>query len=158
MQLTLVMIGKNKESFVEEGFNHFIKRIKKYVSFQTKEVPGLKKSKNLSAEEIKREEGVRLLKHIPKGSEIVLLDERGSRMSSEKFAKWVEKKMTHGGQSMCFIIGGAYGFSEEVYKKASFKLSLSDMTFSHQLIRIIFAEQLYRALTIIKGEPYHHGK
>lgn len=158
MQFTLIMIGKNKESFVEEGFNHFIKRIKKYISFQSKVLPGLKNTKNLSVEEIKREEGIRLLKNIPKGSEIVLLDERGSRMSSEKFAKWFEKKMTHGGQPVSFIIGGAYGFSEEVYKNASFKLSLSEMTFSHQLIRIIFAEQLYRALTIIKGEPYHHGK
>jgi len=157
MQVSLIMTGKTKEPFIENGLNQYVKRISKYLSFNIKVVKGVKNAKKMSVDEIKKEEGEMLMRKIPEGSEIILLDERGLSMSSEKFAKWFEKRMVQGGRPISFVIGGAYGFSDEIYKKATYKISLSEMTFSHQLIRLIFAEQLYRALTIIKGEPYHHG-
>ena len=158
MKITFLVTGKNKDSYLTEGINVYIKRLKKYISFEFKEISGVKSTKKYSIEEIKQREGEALLKQIPANGYMVLLDERGKQMNSENFAGWLKKSMVQSTQHLIFVVGGAYGFSETVYKAASAKLSLSSMTFSHQVIRLMFMEQLYRAFTIIHGEPYHHGE
>jgi len=158
MKITFLVTGKNKDTYLTEGIKEYIKRMKKYISFEFKEIPGIKSTKKYSTEEIKQKEGEALLKQIPDNAYLVLLDERGKQMSSEDFAMWLKKSMIQSTQNMIFAVGGAYGFSEKVYKKASAQLSLSTMTFSHQIIRLMFMEQIYRAFTIIHGEPYHHGE
>lgn len=158
MKITFLVIGKNKETYLTEGIDEYIKRMKKYISFEFNEIPGLKSTKKYSVEEIKQREGEALLKQIPQNAYLVLLDERGKQMSSENFARWLKKSMVQSTQHLIFVVGGAYGFSETIYKAASAKLSLSSMTFSHQVIRLMFMEQIYRAFTIIHGEPYHHGE
>jgi len=157
MKITFLVTGKNKDSYLTEGINVYIKRLKKYISFEFKEISGVKSTKKYSIEEIKQREGEALLKQIPASAYMVLLDERGQQMSSENFAMWLKKSMVQSTQHIIFVVGGSYGFSEAVYKATSAKLSLSPMTFSHQVIRLMFMEQIYRAFTIIHGEPYHHG-
>jgi len=158
MKITFLVTGKNKDKYLIEGINEYIKRMKKYISFEFKEIPGVKSTKKYSKEEIKQREGETLLKQIPENAYLILLDERGKQMSSENFAMWIKKSMIQSTQHLFFVVGGAYGFSETVYKAASTNLSLSVMTFSHQVIRLMFMEQIYRAFTIIHGEPYHHGE
>lgn len=131
-------------------------RLKHYVNFDVVEIPELKNVSALSKEQIKEREGELILKHIKANDSLVLMDERGREYRSIPFAAMLEDRMIRGGRDMVFVIGGAYGFSEEVYSRADDKISLSKMTYSHQLVRTIFAEQLYRAFTIIRGEPYHH--
>lgn len=131
-------------------------RLKHYVNFDVVEIPELKNVSALSKEQIKEREGELILKHIKANDSLVLMDERGREYRSIQFAAMLEDRMIRGGRDMVFVIGGAYGFSEEVYSRADDKISLSKMTYSHQLVRTIFAEQLYRAFTIIRGEPYHH--
>lgn len=131
-------------------------RLKHYVNFDVVEMPELKNVSALSKEQIKEREGELILKHIKANDSLVLMDERGREYRSIQFAAMLEDRMIRGGRDMVFVIGGAYGFSEEVYSRADDKISLSKMTYSHQLVRTIFAEQLYRAFTIIRGEPYHH--
>ena len=126
------------------------------MNFNMRFLPDLKKTKNLSSAEIKKHEGKKLLKGIAPGDELVLLDEKGKQFNSVEFASFLQKKFNAGLKKMIFCIGGAYGFSEEVYMRSNSKISLSEMTFSHQMVRLIFLEQLYRAFTIIKGEPYHN--
>ena len=157
MKITFLVTGKNKDKYLIEGINEYIKRMKKYISFEFKEIPGVKSTKKYSKEEIKQREGETLLKQIPENAYLILLDERGKQMSSENFSMWLKKSMIQSTQHLFFVVGGAYGFSETVYKAASAKLSLSSMTFSHQVIRLMFMEQIYRAFTIIHGEPYHNG-
>lgn len=131
-------------------------RLKHYVNFDVVEIPELKNVSALSKDQIKEREGELILKHIKANDSLVLMDERGREYRSIQFAAMLEDRMIRGGRDMVFVIGGAYGFSEEVYSRADDKISLSKMTYSHQLVRTIFAEQLYRAFTIIRGEPYHH--
>ena len=156
MKVKLLMIGKTRESFIEEGFNVFKMRIKHYLPFEGQAISGLKKTKNLSPSEIKILEGNLILKNIKDNDTVVLLDEKGKTYGSTGFANFVQKQMNTGTKQLVFIIGGAYGFSPDVYQRANYKISLSDMTFSHQIIRLIFMEQFYRAMTILKNEPYHN--
>ncbi|MBR0301228.1 MAG: 23S rRNA (pseudouridine(1915)-N(3))-methyltransferase RlmH [Bacteroidales bacterium] len=155
MKLILLTVGKTDVSWVREGLQLYVGRLQHYVKFDLREIPELKGTSALSEEQIRQKEGAMILREAG-NAEIILLDERGNQYRSLEFASWLQDRLNRGGRDICFVIGGAYGFSREVYEKASGKVSLSKMTFSHQMVRTIFAEQLYRAFTIIKGEPYHH--
>ena len=155
MKIILLTVGKTDVPWVREGLQLYASRLQHYVRFDLREIPELKNVAALSEEQIKAKEGALILKEA-EGTEMVLLDEHGSQFRSLEFAKEIQNRMNRGGKDICFVVGGAYGFSPEVYSRASGKISLSKMTFSHQMVRAIFAEQLYRAFTIIKGEPYHH--
>ncbi len=156
MKIRLLMIGKTKEQFTEEGYLFYTKRIVNYLPFEDMIIPGLKNSRNFSPEDFKQKEGEMLLKFKKEDDFVALLDERGKAFNSNEFAQFVQQRMNSGIKTLSFIIGGAYGFSEEVYKAADAKIALSSLTFPHQLVRIIFAEQLYRAMTILRNEPYHN--
>lgn len=156
MKITLVFTGKTTESYVLEGEKLFSTRISRYVPFEIKVIPELKKSIKLSEVEVKRVDGESILKMISLSDYLILLDDKGKSFTSLQFSEQLNKWMVQGMKNIVFCVGGAYGFSDEVYKRANFKLSLSPMTFNHQLIRVIFTEQLYRAFSILKGEPYHH--
>lgn len=156
MKLTLVTVGKTDVAWVREGLRLYVSRIGRYVPFSVIEIPELKNASALSKEQIKAREGMLVLEKIRLSDSVILLDEHGKEYRSLEFADFIRDKMSHSGKDLVFVIGGAYGFSEEVYSRADGKISLSKMTFSHQMVRTIFAEQLYRAFTIIKGEPYHH--
>lgn len=155
MKLVLLTVGKTVVPWVREGLQLYASRLQHYVRFEMKEIPELKNAGALSEDQIKAKEGALILKEA-EGSEMILLDEHGREFRSLEFAKELQNRINRGGKDICFVVGGAYGFSPEVYGKASGKVSLSKMTFSHQMVRVLFAEQLYRAFTIIKGEPYHH--
>jgi len=156
MKICLLVIGKTDESYLQKGIEIYLKRIPHYVSFEFKTIPDLKNSKNLSEDQQKEKEGELILQQINTSDELLLLDERGQENSSVEFARFLERKMISGIKRIVFVIGGPYGFSANVYARANGKLCLSRMTFSHQMVRMIFLEQLYRAMTILKGEPYHH--
>lgn len=156
MKIVFLVIGKTDESYLDTGILKYIKRLEHYVPFEMKIIPDIKNRKTLTEEQQKKTEGELILSNINIGDDLVLLDENGKTFSSVAFSQWIEKQMNIGSKRMIFVVGGPYGFSKEVYAKAKFKISLSEMTFSHQMIRLIFVEQLYRAFTIIKGEPYHH--
>ena len=156
MKIKIIAIGKTHKSFLIEGENEYIKRIKKYVAIEKIEIPDLKNAKKLTFNQIKEKEGKLLLAKIEPHSLIVLLDEKGKEYTSMKFSSWMQDKMNRGYKNIIFLIGGAYGFSDEVYKAANEKIALSKMTFSHQMIRMLFTEQIYRAFTILNNEPYHH--
>jgi 23S rRNA (pseudouridine1915-N3)-methyltransferase len=156
MRISLIQLGKTRFPYLQEGISDYHKRIQHYVNFDEITIPDLKNSKNLTAEEVRKKEADQILKFVDKSAYLVLLDERGKQSGSEEFADFIKKSMISG-RDIVLLIGGAYGFSENVYSRANDKISLSKMTFSHQLVRLIFAEQLYRAMTIIKGEPYHHS-
>ena len=156
MNVKLLTVGKTDVSWVKEGLDLYASRLRHYVPFTVEEIPELKKVSALSEEQIKQKEGELILVKTAPQDTVVLLDEHGLQMRSMEFASWLEKQLSSGAKGIVFVIGGAYGFSEEVYARASAKISLSRMTFSHQMVRAIFAEQLYCACTILKGEPYHH--
>ena len=156
MKIVFLVIGKTDESYLDTGILKYIKRLEHYVPFEMKIIPDIKNRKTLTEEQQKKAEGELILSNINIGDDLVLLDENGKTFSSVAFSQWIEKQMNIGSKRMIFVVGGPYGFSKEVYAKAKFKISLSEMTFSHQMIRLIFVEQLYRAFTIIKGEHYHH--
>jgi 23S rRNA (pseudouridine1915-N3)-methyltransferase len=156
MRITLIESGKTRDPFIREGVELFNKRMVHYVPFQIVTLPDLKNTRNKTMKEVQELEGKLLLKRMKPGDFMILLDERGREFDSIAFAKYLnglEGRVNH----LLFVIGGPYGFSDEVYARADAKISLSKMTFSHQLIRVIFMEQLYRAFTILKGEPYHHA-
>lgn len=156
MKIALLVIGKTDEAYLQAGLEIFLKRIPHYVQFEMKVIPDIRNAKNMSEEQQKEKEGELILQQFLPSDEIFLLDEQGVEMQSLGFARFLEKKMLSGIKRLVFVIGGPYGFSASVYPKASGKISLSKMTFSHQMVRLIFTEQLYRAFTILKGEPYHH--
>ncbi len=156
MKIKVICIGKTGKSFLVEGEKEYLKRLEHYCPVEKIELPDLKNARKLSENQIKTEEGKALLQQIDSGDQVFLLDERGKQYGSVAFSAFIQKRFNQGGKHLVFVIGGAYGFSEELYSRAQGKLSLSDMTFSHQMIRMIFFEQLYRAMTILKGEPYHH--
>ncbi len=156
MQITLIQTGKTRFPYLQEGISDYQSRLKHYINFEEITIPDLKNAKNLSVSEIKKKEGEQLLKLTEKSAFLILLDERGKQSSSEEFAEFIRKNM-NSGRDIVLVIGGAFGFSDEVYARANDRISLSKMTFSHQLVRLVFAEQLYRAMTIIRGEPYHHS-
>lgn len=157
MRLCLLLLGKTTDSFVKEGILSYQKRIEHYVPFEIKVLSDIKNTRNMPMAEQMKKEGELLLNSFKEDDEIILLDEKGKERNSIDFAKYLNEKMLYSNKRMVFVVGGPYGFSKEVYQKAHGKISLSAMTFSHQLVRVVFLEQLYRAMTIIKGEPYHHG-
>ena len=156
MKITLLTMGKTDVSWVRQGLDVYVSRIGHYIPFTLNEIPQLKNVSSLSQSQIKEKEADLILSAIKPSDDVILLDERGKMMRSQEFASWLSDKMARSGKDIVFVIGGAYGFSERVYSRSDGKISLSPMTFSHQMVRTIFAEQLYRAFTIIKGEPYHH--
>lgn len=156
MKILFLVIGKTDEVYLETGISKYIKRLEHYVPFEMKVIPDIKNRKTLTEEQQKKSEGDLILSQLNPGDDLILLDENGKTFSSVNFSQWIEKQMNAGSKKIIFVVGGPYGFSKEVHAKAKFKISLSEMTFSHQMIRLIFVEQLYRAFTIIKGEPYHH--
>ena len=156
MKITLLTVGKTDKDWVRQGLDIYVSRLKHYVPFSIIEIPELKNVSALTKEQIKSREGELILKNIRNTDDVILLDERGKEYSSMELARIIQDKMTYGGRDIVYVIGGAYGFSDAVYARANSKLSLSRMTFSHQMVRAIFAEQIYRAFTIMKGEPYHH--
>ena len=156
MKITLLTVGKTDVKWVKEGLDLYVSRLVHYIPFQVREIPELKNVSALSREQVKAREGALVLKALRPTDEVVLLDEGGREFRSVDFAGWLEERVSRGFRDLVFVIGGAYGFSPDVYSRADSKLSLSKMTFSHQMVRTIFAEQLYRAFTILRGEPYHH--
>ncbi len=155
MKITFLVIGKTEDDYLKQGIDKYIKRLKHYTRLDVVELPELKNTKALSQDQQKAKEAELLLKKITPNDHVILLDERGSEFSSKQFANYIEKR-GHAAADLVFIVGGPYGFDESIYNRANDKLSLSRMTFSHQMIRLFFVEQLYRAYTILKGEPYHH--
>lgn len=156
MKVTLVVIGKTDKDYLKKGIDIYSKRLFHYLPFEIKTIPDIKSSKNLTTEQQKEKEGVLILNQINVMDQLILLDEKGEELSSVNFSKWMEKRMVAGTKHLVFVIGGPYGFSPAVKERANGKLSLSKMTFSHQMVRLIFIEQLYRAMSILNGEPYHH--
>ena len=156
MKIKLLLIGKTDESYLKQGIEKYTKRIKHYLSFDFITIPDLKNTRNLSEEQQKQKEGELILNQLNPADFVVLLDEKGKEYSSVDFSKFIEKQMISGLKNLIFIVGGPYGFSKHLYERSNIKISLSQMTFSHQMVRLIFVEQLYRAMSIIKGEPYHH--
>ncbi|MBD1430557.1 23S rRNA (pseudouridine(1915)-N(3))-methyltransferase RlmH [Sphingobacterium litopenaei] len=156
MKITLLCIGKTDDKFIQEGIDKYINRLKHYISFNIIVLPDVKNVKNLSEAQQKEKEAELFNKNIQSGDFVVLLDERGKEYRSLEFSTFIEKKMVASVQHMVFLIGGPYGFAEEIKQRANSFVSLSKMTFSHQMVRLFFVEQIYRAFTIMKGEPYHH--
>ena len=156
MKFALLVVGRTVEKHYITAINDYVERIKHYTPFDTEVIPELKNTKSLSMEQQKEKEGELILKALQPGDVVVLLDEHGKEFRSIEFAEWAEKKMHTVNKRLVFIIGGPYGFSKDVYAAAQEKISLSKMTFSHQMIRLIFVEQLYRAMNILAGGPYHH--
>jgi 23S rRNA (pseudouridine1915-N3)-methyltransferase len=155
MKIRFLVVGKTEKGYLEEGIDRYVQRLSHYTPFEIKVIPELKNSKSMTEQQQKDKEGELILQLVDEG-ELVLLDERGKEYTSEKFADFLDKRIQQGVKQLTFVVGGPYGFSEAVYKQASALVSLSQMTFSHQMIRLFFTEQLYRAFTIMKGEPYHH--
>ena len=157
MKIKLIQIGKTGKKFLIEGEEEYAKRLKFYIPIERIEISDIKNSKNLTVDQIKQQEGELILQKIQPGEQVYILDEKGKEFSSEEFAQFLQQRFNQGGHALTLIIGGPYGFSEQVYKAAQGKISISRMTFSHQMIRMILLEQVYRGMTILKGEPYHHS-
>lgn len=156
MKITLVAVGKTEDQYLIEGINKYLKRLKHYINFNIVIVPDLKNTKNLTEAQQKSKEAELISKQISSSDVVILLDEKGKKYSSVTFSTYLNKQMVGSVQHLIFIIGGPYGFDESIYQRSNGSLSLSDMTFSHQMVRLFFVEQLYRAFTILKNEPYHH--
>ena len=155
MKTILILVGKTTDKHFQAGISDYADRITHYMPFDIVTIPELKNTKSLSEEQQKTMEGELILKQLQPSDTLVLLDEHGKELRSIELAKWLEQKQQTA-RRLIFVIGGPYGFSEAVYNRANEKLSLSKLTFSHQMVRLVFTEQIYRACTIIKGEPYHH--
>ena len=156
MRIGLILVGKTVNRHFVELIDDYAERVKHYIGFDITVIPELKNTKSLSPEQQKQQEGEMILKQFQAGDHVVLLDEHGKELRSVEFSKYMEQKMQTVSKRLVFVIGGPYGFSQDVYARANEKMSLSKMTFSHQMVRLIFVEQLYRAMTIMRGEPYHH--
>lgn len=155
MKISLLVVGKTTDARLQALIEEYQKRLAHYVPFELKVIPELRNAKNLSMDEQKQREGEQILAMADAGSRLILLDEHGKEYRSVDFAAQLNKWMS-AGRNLIFVVGGPYGFSEDVYSRAESKISLSQMTFSHQMIRLLFVEQIYRACTILRGEPYHH--
>lgn len=156
MKIVFLTVGKTEDAYLKEGIDKYVKRLKHYTKLEVVELDALKNTKALTPEQQKVKEAEIILKKITPLDHVVLLDENGTEFSSKQFANYLDKKAISSTSTLVFIVGGPYGFDQTIYARANDKLSLSQMTFSHQMIRLLFTEQLYRAYTIIKGEPYHH--
>ncbi len=156
MKITLLTVGKTDDARIEQLTKMYVDRLSHYINFDLDIIPDLKKTKNLSEDQQKVEEGKLILNKLEKSDFVTVLDEKGKKYSSMQFAELINKRSVSGLKRLVFIIGGPYGFSPDVYSRANSKLSLSDMTFSHQMVRLFAVEQIYRAFTILRNEPYHH--
>ncbi|GAB4132207.1 MAG: 23S rRNA (pseudouridine(1915)-N(3))-methyltransferase RlmH [Bacteroidia bacterium] len=156
MKIVFLFTGKTEEKWVQEGLTVFTERLKHYCTVEEEIIPAPKNAGKMQPEELKKQEGQQQLSKLQPGDRLVLLDEKGKTMNSEGLAQWIQKQQMGGYKRLVLLIGGPFGFSEEVYKRADEKLALSEMTFTHQMVRVILAEQVYRAFTILKGEKYHH--
>ena len=156
MNIKLLVVGKTDDKYLQDGIDVYVKRLKHYVNFDLAVIPALKDQKGASPDEIKEREAALILKQIEKCDRVVLLDEHGTEHTSVGFSQYLQKQMNAGTRNLAFVIGGAFGFAPSVYSAASDKISLSRMTFNHQMVRLFFAEQLYRAFTILRNEPYHN--
>ena len=155
MKITLLVVGKTTSAQIESLIQEYQKRLTHYVPFALQVIPELKNAKALTPDQQKQAEGELILRAVAQSADLVLLDEHGKEFRSIEFADYIQKKMSSG-RDVIFVVGGPYGFSEAVYQRANGKISLSKMTFSHQMVRLFFVEQIYRAMTILRGEPYHH--
>ena len=156
MKIVLLSIGKTNEQYLIEGISQYQKRLKHYIQFEMLEIPNIKKAKNFSNTELMKREGNLILKQLQSSDHLVLLDDKGKDFTSPKLSEKLQSWMLSGKKRLVFVIGGAYGFSEDVYARGDEKLSLSRMTLSHQMVRLFFIEQIYRGYTILNNEPYHH--
>ena len=155
MKITLLVVGKTTSAQVESLIQEYQKRLTHYIPFALQVIPELKNTKALTPDQQKQAEGEMILRAVAQSADLVLLDEHGKEFRSIEFADYIQKKMSSG-RDVVFVVGGPYGFSQAVYERANGKISLSKMTFSHQMVRLFFVEQIYRAMTILRGEPYHH--
>lgn len=156
MEIVLIAVGRTKIPFVVEGIKEYMNRLKHYISVSIVEIPDVKSVKSFSQKQQKDREGEALLQNVTPADYMILLDEKGKEYSSIEFASYIEKILSTGRKRIIFVVGGPYGFSKSVYERADSKLSLSKMTFNHEMVRLFFVEQVYRAMTILRGEPYHH--
>jgi 23S rRNA (pseudouridine1915-N3)-methyltransferase len=156
MKITFITVGKTEDAYLKEGIEKYVKRLKHYTKLEMAEIPELKNTKALTEEQQKVKEAELILKKITPLDHVILLDENGTEFNSVQFANYINKRSVTSSANLVFIVGGPYGFDQSVYQRANDKISLSRMTFSHQMVRLFFTEQLYRAFSIIKGEPYHH--
>jgi len=156
MKITLAVIGKTEVGFVRQGIEEYVKRLQHYVPFNIQYIGDVKGTRNMSEAQQKAAEGRALLSTLENSDHVVLLDEHGTERTSMDYSQWLQRRMASGTKRLVFVVGGPYGFSPDVYDRANEKISLSKMTFPHELVRLIFVEQLYRAFTILRHEPYHH--
>lgn len=156
MDISLLVIGKTSSEYISDGISEYLKRLKRYIPYRIVELPDARKAGKVSEPEQKSAEGALLLREINDADLLVLLDERGKEYTSREFAQYLERAMASGRKRLVFAIGGPYGFSEAVYARADGKISLSRMTFNHEMVRLFFTEQIYRAVSILHGLPYHH--
>lgn len=156
MKITLLVVGKTDENYLEKGISIFEKRVKRYLPFEIKVIPALKNTRNMDPATQKEKEGEQILRQLKPGDYLMLLDEKGKSCTSREFAHLLQKRMNQGIRHLYFVVGGPYGFAPGIYQKSDGQLSVSKMTFSHQMIRLLFTEQLYRAFAILNNEPYHN--
>ena len=156
MKIKLIVVGKTSAKYLLEGEKEYEKRLSNYIKYEEIIIPDIKKSVKLSENELKKKEGQLILGKLENSDHVILLDDKGKLFSSIQFSEFLQQKMNRSLKSLVFVVGGAFGFSDEVYQRANGKLSLSKMTFSHQMVRLIFKEQLYRGFSILRGEKYHH--
>lgn len=156
MKVVFRVVGRTNESYLQEGMAQFAKRLGHYLPFAYEVIPDIRKGGKLSPEQLRQREGEAILQRLDSADHLVLLDENGKTFTSEQFAQWLEQRLQLSARRLVFQVGGAYGFSPEVYQRAQARLALSTMTFSHQMVRLFFLEQLYRAMTILRNEPYHN--
>lgn len=156
MKIQLCVIGKTSTSYITTGIETYVSRLKHYVPFEIKTITDVKNTRRLTEDQQRTAEGEQILQCVQPGDYVVLLDERGKEFTSREFSQFVERRMAVSSRNIIFVVGGPYGFSKAVYDRADDKISMSRMTFSHEMVRLFFVEQLYRAMTILRGEPYHH--
>lgn len=156
MKITFITVGKTEDAYLKDGIEKYVKRLKHYTKLEMTDIPELKNTKALTEDQQKAKEAELILKKITPNDHVILLDENGMELTSVQFANYINKRSVSSSANLIFIVGGPYGFDQSVYQRANDKISLSRMTFSHQMVRLFFVEQLYRAYSIIKGEPYHH--
>jgi 23S rRNA (pseudouridine1915-N3)-methyltransferase len=156
MKITFITVGKTEDAYLKDGIEKYVKRLKHYTKLELFDLPELKNTKALTEDQQKAKEAELILKKITPQDYVILLDENGMEFTSVQFANYINKRSVSSSANLIFVVGGPYGFDESVYGRANDKISLSRMTFSHQMVRLFFVEQLYRAYSIIKGEPYHH--
>jgi 23S rRNA (pseudouridine1915-N3)-methyltransferase len=156
MKITFITVGKTEDAYLKDGIEKYVKRLKHYTKLEMADIPELKNTKALTEDQQKAKEAELILKKVTVQDHVILLDENGMEFTSVQFANYINKRSVSSSANLIFIVGGPYGFDQSVYQRANDKISLSRMTFSHQMVRLFFVEQLYRAYSIIKGEPYHH--